>query len=585
MNMNRRAFLRLAAQCGLGGVAAATVLEKFALMHMALGDPPTGDTRYLICIFLNGGNDGNNMLVPLNGATGFPTTGVAAGVTYTAYANARQAQGLAYPAPPATGAEPAGSLLRINPQLANLGMFGLHPNMGIAPVSGTGGVVTPAGAAAIPSFKAQYDAGKIAWINNVGTLIRPINNKADYQSSATPKPSQLFSHSDQISQNQTCLFTSAGGTGWLGRTNDVINGPSFPGGPINGYVNPGLTPPLSDPSGTRLPMGISISGNAALLGGVANFPLVMATYNRAQATQLLNSAFVLSGYTDPNATARRTAFNNLLTSVAGHPDMGKNKLVDALSGITEKANQVAADLGVAPQLRVPGSAGPGLIEFPNTTLGNQLQQVARMIKANLTQPRLNLRRLTFFTARGGFDTHQNQQAGGGQPALLQEVAQAIACFMYWAANDPDINNGTIIPAGDSLLNRCVLFQLSDFNRTMNPAGTGGTVGTDHAWGSHFFLAGGQVNGGRFFGNTLPGTGSNGSVFPDLRITSGVDLPAGGNAYDTDTRGRWIATTGTQQYANTLARWFGLPQDNPTLDAVFAGLRTNFPTVLLPGVLP
>ena len=112
------------------------------------------------------------------------------------------------------------------------------------------------------------------------------------------------------------------------------------------------------------------------------------------------------------------------------------------------------------------------------------------------------------------------------------------------------------------------FTLSDFNRTFNPAGSGGIVGTDHAWGNHWFVVGGAVNSG-FFGVPLPG--GNGSVFPTLG-------KGAGNAYDVDNaggRGRWIPSVSTLQYANTLAAWYGLPQDNATLDYVFPKLRINF----------
>jgi hypothetical protein len=78
-----------------------------------------------------------------------------------------------------------------------------------------------------------------------------------------------------------------------------------------------------------------------------------------------------------------------------------------------------------------------------------------------------------------------------------------------------------------------------------------------------------VNGGQLYG--LPLLGGNGTVFPTLG--KGTN-----NAYDVDNsngRGRWIPSVSTSQYANTLAAWYGLPQDNATLDYVFPTLRTNF----------
>jgi uncharacterized protein (DUF1501 family) len=96
------------------------------------------------------------------------------------------------------------------------------------------------------------------------------------------------------------------------------------------------------------------------------------------------------------------------------------------------------------------------------------------------------------------------------------------------------------------------FTLSDFGRTLATSGAGTSVGTDHGWGNHQFVMGGSVLGGNFYG--VPG--ANGTVFPTLQL-SGPD--------DTDTRGRWIPTCSVDQYAATLATWFGVaPSDLPTV---------------------
>ena len=89
-------------------------------------------------------------------------------------------------------------------------------------------------------------------------------------------------------------------------------------------------------------------------------------------------------------------------------------------------------------------------------------------------------------------------------------------------------------------NSVTLFTLSDFGRTFQASGTGaGAVGSDHAWGSHAFIMGGAVLGGTFYG-----------TYPTLARNGPND--DGGN------RGRWIPTTSIDQYAATLATWYGLP---------------------------
>jgi uncharacterized protein (DUF1501 family) len=108
-----------------------------------------------------------------------------------------------------------------------------------------------------------------------------------------------------------------------------------------------------------------------------------------------------------------------------------------------------------------------------------------------------------------------------------------------------------------------LFTMTDFNRTFNPAGTGGTVGSDHAWGNHLFVIGDSVLGGDFYGNNS----SNGTPFPTLSFNGPDDADSGTNA-----RGRWIPTTSVDQYAATLARWYGLPENQ--MSAVFPNIN-NF----------
>jgi uncharacterized protein (DUF1501 family) len=169
--------------------------------------------------------------------------------------------------------------------------------------------------------------------------------------------------------------------------------------------------------------------------------------------------------------------------------------------------------------------------FPDTALGNQLKQVAKVIKFNTMSPKLGLNRQIFFCQLGGFDTHRGQI--NTHASLLAQVSQAIDAF-YKATID-DLN----------LADSITTFTLSDFGRTLKPAGSNeDIVGTDHAWGSHHLVVGGAVRGGDFYG--MPGP--NGTVFPVLQL---------GGPSDTDERGRWIPTTSVEQYAATLASWYGV----------------------------
>jgi uncharacterized protein (DUF1501 family) len=187
------------------------------------------------------------------------------------------------------------------------------------------------------------------------------------------------------------------------------------------------------------------------------------------------------------------------------------------------------------------------VTFPNTGIGNQLKQVARMIKKRTD---LSVNRQIFYVQIGSFDTHNNQITN--QNNLLIQFSQAARAF-YDEMGQQGISD------------KVTLFTMSDFNRTFNPAGSGGTVGSDHAWGNHMFVIGGSVMAADFYGvNT-----SNGTPFPTL-VQNGPDDADSG----TSARGRWIPTTSVEQYAGTLAKWFGVtPTDMPF---VFPKIG-NFPT--------
>ncbi|HEX9962463.1 MAG TPA: DUF1501 domain-containing protein, partial [Pyrinomonadaceae bacterium] len=187
------------------------------------------------------------------------------------------------------------------------------------------------------------------------------------------------------------------------------------------------------------------------------------------------------------------------------------------------------------------------VNFPNTELGNQLKQIARVIRGRSV---LSVNRQIFFVILDGFDTHTTQLAE--QDRLLSQFSQASRAFYE-----------EMVAQG--LQNQVTQFTLSDFNRTFNPGGTGTLVGSDHAWANHMMVIGGGVIGGDFYGvNT-----TNGTPFPTLAQNGPDDADGGGNA-----RGRWIPTTSVEQYAATLAKWFGLPDEDRSY--VFPNLA-NFPT--------
>ena len=444
MQITRREFLLQTGQAclgySLGAAAFVAGVERFGLINaFAHG----ADYRALVCVFLAGGNDGNNMVIPTTATE------------YNDYATVRSASGLALP---------LDTLLEITPPAIG-SSFGLHPSL--AP------------------FKALWDEQKLSVVCNVGPLVQPLTRE-DYQAGA-PRPYQLFSHSDQIAQWQSAIADRVSPTGWGGRAADRF---------------------AEHASG--FPMITALSGGL-FTRGLTSSPLSIAP-----APTALNQVLVLNGFgTAADEVARRQSMELLRTLDTDQLLVGSaSRTVDQALSIGQTfSSDVSLDT-----------------VFPNTALGNQLRQVAKVIKFNSITPALGLNRQIFFCQLGGFDTHQGQVTT--QANLLTQVSQAVKAFY-----DATLELG--------LDHQVTTFTLSDFGRTLQPAGSGnGVVGTDHAWGSHHFVVGGAVRGGDFFG----GGGPNGTVFPVLRLSG----PS-----DTDNRGRWIPTASVEQYAATLASWYGV----------------------------
>ena len=180
MGYTRRDFIRQGC-CAAAALGVATSFRSFGLMN-ALAAPSSSPYQALVCIFLFGGNDANNMLVP-NDTTG-----------YANYNTVRGGGGLALP---------QGSLLPITSKTAQNGstLFGLHPNL--------------------PEIQALYNSGNLAFMANVGPLAQPLT-RAQYQAKSGTIPANLFSHSDQQAQWQTSELDGFPTTGWAGRVADVV---------------------------------------------------------------------------------------------------------------------------------------------------------------------------------------------------------------------------------------------------------------------------------------------------------------------------------------------------------------------------
>ena len=531
--INRRKFIRQAACAALGTAAMNNCYRDLFLINSALGADTTG-YKALVCIFLGGGNDSNNMIIPTIPAE------------YTNYATIRTPV-LAIPNADGSGAT-AQALTKLNSDGHD---YGLNPamyelaqmfNQTTTPVDFTG-------------------LGKVAAVLNTGPLVFPMT-KAQYIANSITKPPQLFSHADQVTEWQTSIPDQPPSTGWGGRVADIVHS-----------ANPNV-------------LGVDVLSTCITIAGANTFEIGSSVQQYTVGT---GGVVSISAPSSPSTatTARQAALNAILGYDKLNPNPYTSNYAAALKNSSDAGAGLSAGL-LGSQMPTYWStvanwsktATAHQVVTPNggttftSSLMQQLKMVAQIIEAGSRNAGVNgglgMKRQIFFVTVGGYDTHTAQTnvatTGvasnanviiGSQANLLAEVSQSVWAFQK-AMRAIGIQQQTTQP-GSGLhqgVNSVTCFTASDFGRTFPSNG----LGSDHGWGSHHIVVGGAVNGQRTYG-----------TFPTLAV-NGPD--------DTGT-GRWIPTTSVDQYAATLARWFGVASGE--MATVFPNL-TRFPGTYAGGYL-
>ncbi|MEO8154289.1 MAG: DUF1501 domain-containing protein [Rhizobacter sp.] len=463
-NASRRLFLRHAGAMSTLGAAAPLAINLSALGTAAAQS--AADYKALVCIFLFGGNDSMNMVLP---------TDTASWANYTTVRNqAPDSIALLAPGIVPLGTAPAGSpgrlggVLPINPAHAQGRTFALHPVMG--------------------TLQNMFDTDKrLAILPNVGPLIMP-TNKVQYGTASFPKPVNLYSHNDQ--QNTWQSFKPEGSTqGWGGLMGDL----------------------LASQNGRQVFTAISTSGNAVWLSGQT------VRQYQVGATGAIRMGTSGTGNTVYGNADVGLAMRNIVRGTRGtHPferDLADINVrsIDAeetlRSALKDPTNALFGTPGVTPDPKLQYD-NPLTGAKSTNSLAQQLQTVARMIDASAATG-ISAKRQVFFVSIGGFDTHDAQNRGHAD--LYARLAHAMRYF-----------DNTLAAMG--ALNKVTTFTASDFGRTFTSNGDG----TDHGWGAHHFVMGGAVKGGDLYGAfpVLGAKNANNNNFDssDDQLGNGALLP-------------------------------------------------------------
>ncbi|MBV1881850.1 MAG: DUF1501 domain-containing protein [Pseudomonadales bacterium] len=513
--LNRRQFLgSLAASSALGTLGS---VGQLGLINEAVAaDPGFAGYKALVCVFMLGGNDGFNMLIPSD-------------ASYDDYQAIRAAiavqkndlglSDISSSLHDGTMGSGDANLYDVNQTNASAYTKGFYDLSSKGINLGVNGVM--------PEFAQLVTDNKLSLIANCGNMVAP-TTRTQVQDKTADLPLFLFAHNHQQRELQTGQANNLDDIGWAGKIADAWSG-------IN--------------NNSPLGLNISYSGNNRMLIGNTTSPLVLnpgtppAFYEMRQDQSL---------YEDQ----RRALFNELI-------NIGKNgsSFQQLSANLWDRATTNFEALSLAwdnnsVSYTTKGPYGEDLFDIPSTAMLSysssinaglipRLETVAKMIELGVEDAfnTGNYKRQIFFVGLGGFDTHAAQSSS--HSLRLRELSLGLWKFQK-----------AMEELGHA--DKVTTFSMSDFGRSLS---INAGLGTDHGWGSHHFVMGGTSSGdaGSLNGGAMIGT-------PPSLVVDGPD--------DYNNKGRIIPSVSQDQVNATLCEWFGV---EPSLIASIFPNLSNFET--------
>lgn len=354
----------------------------------------------------------------------------------------------------------------------------------------------------LEKIQGLFENEKAAFIANVGALVQPTTTTQFNQGFGLPEG--LFSHSDQRQHWQTALPQNLSNIGWGGRLAEILH---------------------SNNTNQNISMNISLNGvNTWQRGNVIREFAISPTSLGVTITGSQNNNFY-------NVLKRQT-LDSLLE--ASYQNIFETAYGESVVGNKDNAFEFAAAIE---------QGTPITTEFGTDDLSTRLEAIAKVIAA---RGPLGMTNQTFFVQHGSYDNHANILTEHGD--LMSELDGAIDSF-YRALEELGLENDVVI------------FTASDFARKLISNGDG----SDHAWGGHALVIGGDIQGKRIYGE-----------YPDLYKDGPLDIGSG----------RILPTTSCDELFAELALWMGastavLPDILPNLENFWTIDPNSRPLGILP----